>query len=93
MLSWYTHERATAQEMLKHPWLDTSKDDFDASYHYTDREYEVLMLKKQMKGSKEQQEQAEMSELKISEPEENAADVDEDWEDSDSDDSFLDSRE
>ena len=46
MLSWYTHKRATAQEMLSHPWLDTSKDDFDGVYHYTEREYEVLMLKK-----------------------------------------------
>ena len=36
--------------MLSHKWLDTSKDDFDGNYHYTEREYEVLMLKKQMKG-------------------------------------------
>ena len=91
MLEWYPHKRATAQEMLKHPWLDTSNDDFDASYHYTDREYEVLMLKKQMKGVKDTIEdmKQEMSELVLSEQEDNAADVDSYYSEEESDDSFM----
>jgi hypothetical protein len=96
MLTWYTNKRATAQDMLSHPWLNTDGDDFDGNYHYTDREYEVLMLKKQMKGGNKGDEEAkqEMSELQISEPEENAADDDSDYDedsgDADSEGSFLD---
>jgi len=28
MLTWYPNQRASAQEMLKHPWLNTDGDDF-----------------------------------------------------------------
>jgi serine/threonine protein kinase len=43
MLAWYPHERATAQEMLAHPWLNK-----EANYDYklTDKEYEIMMMKK-----------------------------------------------
>ena len=46
MLRWQTNERATAQEMLSHYWLN-----MPANYEskYTDREYEVMMLKKELK--------------------------------------------
>ena len=34
--------------MLKHPWLDMS-DNYD--FKFTDREYDVMMLKKEMKNT------------------------------------------
>lgn len=46
MLTWYPEERATAQRMLDHPWLDMAA---NYEYKYSDREYEVMMLKKQLK--------------------------------------------
>jgi len=46
MLAWYPEKRATAQEMLKHPWFNM-EDNYD--YKYSEREFEVLMLKKQLK--------------------------------------------
>lgn len=48
MLTWVPEKRATAQEMLEHPWLKTPG---TYDYKYSDREYEVMMLKKQMEGS------------------------------------------
>ena len=47
MLSWNHETRASAEDMLKHPWLDMS-DKYD--FKYTDREYEVMMLKKELKN-------------------------------------------
>lgn len=46
MLTWYPEERATAQRMLDHSWLDMAA---NYEYKYSDREYEVMMLKKQLK--------------------------------------------
>jgi serine/threonine-protein kinase SRPK3 len=46
MLEWYPEKRATAQQMLKHPWLNKEA---NYEYKYTDREYEVMMLKKELK--------------------------------------------
>ena len=82
MLSWYPEERATAQKMLDHPWLDMQP---NYEYKYSDREYEVMMLKKQLKdqvkGGKPAQglddSVQEMNELIESDEEVNAADVDE----------------
>ena len=47
MLSWNHETRASAQEMLQHPWLQ-KEDNYD--FKYTDREYEVMMLKKELKN-------------------------------------------
>ena len=47
MLSWNHETRATAEDMLKHPWLD-SPDNYD--FKYSDREYDVMMLKKDLKN-------------------------------------------
>jgi len=47
MLDWVPEKRATAEKMLDHPWL-TSESSYN--YKYSDREYEVMMLKKQMEG-------------------------------------------
>jgi hypothetical protein len=69
--------------MLKHPWLDMA-DNYD--FKYTDREYEVMMLKKELKnqmkgGSNTQQDDAvledrqEMNELIDSDPELYGADI------------------
>jgi hypothetical protein len=46
MLEWYPHKRATAQQMLSHKWLNLPA---NYDYKYTDREYEVMMLKKELK--------------------------------------------
>lgn len=85
MLNWNHEDRASAQEMLKHPWLSLS-DNYD--YKYTEREYETLRLKKQLKeqmkgvaGGAQQddttEERQEMNELIQAEQELYAADVDE----------------
>ena len=46
MLGWYPEKRATAQQMLQHPWLNMVP---NYEYKYSDREYEVMLLKKQLK--------------------------------------------
>lgn len=46
MLEWYPEKRATAQKMLQHKWLNMQPNN---DYKYTDREYEVMMLKKEIK--------------------------------------------
>jgi serine/threonine protein kinase len=48
MLSWNHESRATAEQMLKHPWLDMG-DNYE--FKYTDREYDVMMLKKELKNN------------------------------------------
>jgi len=47
MLTWDHETRATAEQMLKHPWLEM-KDNYE--FKYTDREYDVMMLKKDLKN-------------------------------------------
>lgn len=74
MLEWYPHKRATAQKMLEHPWLNMP-DNYD--YKYTDKEYEILLLKKDLKNkvSKDpNEERVEMNELIESDEDFNAAD-------------------
>lgn len=46
MLEWYPHKRATAQRMLDHPWLNMAPNN---DYKYTDKEYEIMLLKKDLK--------------------------------------------
>ena len=47
MLEWHHDRRATAQEMLKHPWLNMP-DNYD--FKFTKKEYEKMQFKKEMKG-------------------------------------------
>ena len=81
MLAWYPHKRATAQQMLSHPWLNMSP---NYDYKYTDKEYEIMMLKKDMKmtankgGRGLDDSQQEMNELIESDEELNGGDLDED---------------
>ena len=85
MLEWYPHKRATAQKMLQHKWLNMNP---NYDYKYTDKEYEIMMLKKEMKmqgtggkggrGNVLEDEPQEMNELIESDQEINAADVDDD---------------
>lgn len=94
MITWYPHKRATAKQMLKHPWFDMP-DDYD--YRLTDREIEVQRLKKElqtMKPSKKDSEvvPVEMSELIESDEEVNGGD-DEGTSDNDEEVSFIDSEE
>lgn len=42
MLTWYPDKRATAQEMLDHPWLKMKRND---DYRMNDEEYEEMMTK------------------------------------------------
>lgn len=78
MLEWYPHKRATAEEMLSHPWLNMSA---NYDYKYTDKEYEIMMLKKEMKlttnkgGKGLDDSYQEMNELIESDEELNAADI------------------
>jgi len=46
MLEWYPHKRATAEKMLSHPWLNMTA---NYEYKYSDKEYEIMMLKKELK--------------------------------------------
>jgi serine/threonine-protein kinase SRPK3 len=46
MLAWYPHKRATAQQMLTHSWFNMPP---NYDYKYTDKEYEIMMLKKDLK--------------------------------------------
>jgi len=84
MLEWYPHKRATAQSMLNHKWLNMNA---NYEYKYTDKEYEIMMLKKDMKlggaggkGGRNMLDdtQQEMNELIESDEEINAADLDDD---------------
>ena len=45
MLAWHHDKRATAQEMLDHPWLNMP-DNYD--YKFTKKEYEKIQFKKDM---------------------------------------------
>lgn len=91
MLDWNPDRRATAQQMLNHPWLNAT-----ANYDYklSEREYEVMMLKRQVKdqitggGKKEaekEEEKGEMSELCESDIEQNNADIESDFDPNHSD--------
>lgn len=81
MLTWNHETRATAEQMLKHPWLEMG-DNYE--YKYTDREYDIMMLKKDHKNQKGAattnaddavlDEKQEMNELIDSDPEFYAAD-------------------
>lgn len=50
MLEWHHDGRATAQEMLSHPWLNMP-DNYD--YKFTKKEYEKIQFKKDMKKQDE----------------------------------------
>lgn len=43
MLEWYPNKRVTAIEMINHRWLDLPP---NYDYKLTDKEHEVMMLKK-----------------------------------------------
>jgi hypothetical protein len=47
MLEWNHETRASAEAMLKHPWL-TMTDNYE--FKYTNHEYEVMMMKKDLKN-------------------------------------------
>jgi serine/threonine-protein kinase SRPK3 len=47
MLEWYPHKRATAEKMLDHPWLNMPP---NYDFKYTDKEYEIMTLKKELKN-------------------------------------------
>lgn len=83
MLSWNHETRASAEDMLKHPWFEM-EENYD--FKYTEREYEVMLLKKelktQMKGAANTQQddavledRQEMNELVDSDPELYAGDI------------------
>ena len=71
MLGWHHDRRATAQQMLEHPWLNMPA---NYDYKYTEKEYQILQLKKDMKANDQEltnnNYKLEMNELIESEPEE-----------------------
>ena len=82
MLEWYPNRRATAKEMLGHYWLNMEA---NYDYKYSDREYEIMLLKKQVKetntgGDKAKLDDSvqEMNELVESDEELNAGDCERD---------------
>lgn len=83
MLEWYPQKRATAQQLLSHKWLNMSA---NYEYKYTDKEYEIMMLKKDVmaganKGGRNalnDSVQQEMNELIESDEEINGGDIDDD---------------
>lgn len=50
MLEWYPEKRATAQEMLNHPWL---KMESNYDTHISQAEFDKIMLKKKLNGDEE----------------------------------------
>ena len=60
MLEWYPEKRATAKEMLEHPWLN-----MPANYDYllSERDYQVMMLKNKLTQEPSVEDNKEMSEL------------------------------
>jgi serine/threonine protein kinase len=81
MLEWYPEKRATAQEMLSHPWLNMPSN-YDTSMD--EAEFQKMMLRAKLMGGTDQAEK-EMSELCESEDdlfgadsEDNRASVDSD---------------
>ena len=69
MLEWHHDRRATAQQMLDHPWL-SMPDNYD--FKFTKKEYEMIQFKKDMKKEVDpfaDELNAEMGELVESDPE------------------------
>jgi serine/threonine protein kinase len=64
MLEWYPEKRATAKEMLDHPWLDMKS---NYEYLLNDRDYQVMILKNKLTTEPSAEENKEMSELGESE--------------------------
>jgi len=75
MLEWHHDRRATAQEMLKHPWLNMP-DNYD--FKYTKAEFEKIQFKKSMQTANQDDDnnKPEMGELIDSDPELYEADLD-----------------
>lgn len=60
MLEWYPEKRATAKEMLEHPWLDMPS---NYDYLLSERDYQVMKLKSKLSGEPVEEDNKEMSEL------------------------------
>lgn len=60
MLEWYPEKRATAREMINHPWLH-----MEPNYDYllSERDYQVMMLKSKLAQEPVVEDNKEMSEL------------------------------
>jgi serine/threonine-protein kinase SRPK3 len=63
MLEWYPERRATAQEMLKHPWLN-----MESNYDYllSERDYQVMMLKSKLSQGPTEEDVFENETFKLS---------------------------
>lgn len=79
MLEWYPNKRATAKDMLSHSWLNMEAN-FD--FKYSDREYEVMLLKGKIKEDSKKgvlnESAQEMNELIESDEEVNESDIEKD---------------
>lgn len=84
MLRYYPDQRATAQEMLKHPWLSMPAN-FD--YLMSDKEYQAMMMKNKEKKKKKLDRDEDSTDVLDSDVDINMGD-DEDNDEYDSDSSF-----
>ena len=70
MWEWHHDRRATAQQMLDHPWLSMPANN---DYKYTEKEFQIMQLKKEMKNENfdltNNNYRLEMNELIESDPE------------------------
>lgn len=82
MLEYYPERRATAQQMLAHPWLNMPA---NLDYKMSEREYEAMIMKKKNKKKKKLNEEGATADVIESDNDINMAD-DEDNEDINSDD-------
>ncbi len=82
MLEWYPEKRATAQEMLKHPWLNM-KSNYDTAMD--EAEFQKMMLRAKLMGKDEQDTGKAMSELCDSEDDMFGADSEDNVQSVDSD--------
>ncbi len=74
MLEWYPDRRATAQEMLSHPWLNMPK---NYEYKMSDKEYHKISLKKSVQAVPQDEEKGDLAESDV---ELNRADIEDNGE-------------
>jgi hypothetical protein len=71
MLQYYPERRATAQDMLNHPWLNMEP---NLEFKLTDRDYEKMIMVKKGKGEKKDRENVGEKDVQDSDVENNMAD-------------------
>lgn len=79
MLQWCPEKRATAAHMINHPWLTMKSPTYD--HKMNENEYKQMTLKNRFEENLNENAQADMNELQVSESEINNADVEDNSDD------------